>query len=82
MMLPQISRKQKRGIITMLVSSLIRLTYEGIASFLHHKHNKALHQAVRAMDGKTTIQHNKLMQLEKFNVNVWHLLCRNVGKAN
>ena len=26
--------------------------------------NKALHKAVRAMDCKTTIQHNKLMQLE------------------
>ena len=26
--------------------------------------NKALHKAVRAMDSKTTIWHNKLMQLE------------------
>ena len=26
--------------------------------------NKALHKAVRAMDCKTTIQHNKLMQIE------------------
>ena len=25
---------------------------------------QALHKAVRAMDSKTTIQHNKLMQLE------------------
>ena len=35
--LPQIPRKQKCGIITMLVSSFIGLTYEGISSFLHHK---------------------------------------------
>ena len=48
----------------MLVSSFIALAYEGIPSFLHHKPNKALNKAVRAMDGKTTIQHNKLMQLE------------------
>ena len=48
----------------MLVSSFIGLAYEGISSFLHHKQNKALHKAVRAMDGKTTIQHNTLMQLE------------------
>ena len=64
MMLPQIPRKQKHGIITMLVSSFRGLPYEGISSFLHHKQNKALHQSVRPMDNKTVIQHDKLMQLE------------------
>ena len=63
-MLPQVPRKQKHGIITMLVSSFIGLAYEGISSFLHHKRNKTLHKAVRAMDSKTTTQHNKLIQLE------------------
>ena len=37
LMLPQLPRKQKCGIITMLVSSFIGLVYEGISSFLHHK---------------------------------------------
>ena len=37
LILPQISRKQKCGIITMLVSSFINLAYEGISSFLQHK---------------------------------------------
>ena len=64
LILPQIPRTQKCGIITTLVSSFIGLAYEGISSYLHHKQNKALHKAVRAMDSKTTIQHNKLMQLE------------------
>ena len=36
-MLPQIPRKEKCGIITMLVSSFIGLAYEGISSFLPHK---------------------------------------------
>ena len=62
--LPQLPMKQKHGIITMWVSSFIGLAYEGISSFLHHKRNKALHKAVRAMDSKTTVQNNKLMQLE------------------
>ena len=48
----------------MLVSSFKGLAYEGICSFRHHKQNKALHMAVRAMDNKATIQCNKLMQLE------------------
>ena len=57
-------RKQKCGIITMLVCSFMGLAYEGISSFLHHKRNKALHKATKAMDSKATIQCNKLMHLE------------------
>ena len=64
LILPQIPRKQKCGIITMQVSSFIGLAYEGISSFLHHKRNKALHKAIKAIDSKATIQCNKLMQLE------------------
>ena len=46
LILPQVPRKQKCGIITTLVSSFIGLAYEGISNFLHHKCNKALHKAV------------------------------------
>ena len=64
LILPQIQKKEKCGIMTTLVSSFIGLAYEGISSFLHHKGNKALHQAIRAMDSKTAIQYNTLIQLE------------------
>ena len=64
LMLPQISRKQKCGIITTIVSSFIGLAYEGISSFLCNKRNKTLHKAIRAMDSKTTIQCNKLILLD------------------
>ena len=64
LILPQVLRKQKHGIITTLVSFFIGLAYEGISSFLHHKQNKALHKTVRAMENKATIQHNKLMQFK------------------
>ena len=37
LLLPQIPKKQKHGIINMLVSSFIGLAYEGISSFLHHR---------------------------------------------
>ena len=60
----QFPTKQKRGIITALVSGLIGLAYEGISSFLHNRRHKALQKAVKAMDSKTTVQHNKLMHLE------------------
>ena len=65
LILPQKPGKQKCGIITTIVSSFIGLAYEGISSFLHNRRNKALHKVVNAMDSKTIIQHNKLIQLEK-----------------
>ena len=37
LLLPQVKRKQKCGIITTLVSNFIGLAYEGKTSFLHHK---------------------------------------------
>ena len=37
LLLPQVKRKQKHGIITTMVSSFIELAYEGISSFLQHK---------------------------------------------
>ena len=63
LILPQIPRKQKCGIITTIVSSFIGLAYEGISSFLHNRRNKVLHKVVKAMDSKTTIQCNILIQL-------------------
>ena len=50
LLLPQMPRIQKCGIITTFVSSFIGLAYEGISSFLHHRCNKALHKAVNTMD--------------------------------
>ena len=49
LILPQIPRKQKCGIITTLVSSFRGLAYESISSFLHHKQNKALHKASQGL---------------------------------
>ena len=56
LILPQVLRKQKCGIITTLASSFIGLAYEAISSFLHHKQNKALHKVVRAKENKAEIQ--------------------------
>ena len=36
LLLTQVPRKEKHGIITMLISSFIGLVCEGISSFLHH----------------------------------------------
>ena len=64
LLLPQVNRKQKYGIITTLVSSFIGLAYEGISSFLQRKWNNTLHKAVNAMNNKADIKCNKLMKLD------------------
>ena len=56
--------REKRGIITSLITGFIALVYEGISSFLHHKRQKALHKAVNAMDNKVDLQRNKIFHLE------------------
>ena len=62
--MPQLTTRQRHDIITTVVLGFIGLAYEGISSFLHNRRHKALHRAVKAMNSKTTIQHNKLMYLE------------------
>ena len=64
LLLPQVGKRQKCGIITTVISSFIGLAYEGISSFLQEKRNNALHKAVSAMNNKTNIQCNKLMKLD------------------
>ena len=64
LLLPQVSKRQKCGIITTLVFSFIGVAYEGISSFLQHKWNNALHKAVNAMNNKANIQCNMLMKLD------------------
>ena len=57
MILPTFTKKerQKRGIRISLTAGFIGLTYEGISSFLHYKRQKALHEAVNAMENKADI---------------------------
>ena len=66
LILPTVTKqeRQKRGIITSLITGFISLTYEGISSFLHYKRQKALHKAVQAMGNKVDIQCNKIFHLE------------------
>ena len=56
--------RQKRGIITSLITGFTGLVYEGISSFLHYKRQKALHKAVHAMENKVDLQCNKIFHLE------------------
>ena len=82
LILPQLPTKQKCSIIIILVSGFIGLAFEGIFSFLHIRRHKALHKAVKSMDSKTTIPHNKLMHLENSMVMYGILQCRNTRERH
>ena len=56
--------RQKRGILTSIITSFIGLAYEGFSTFLHYKRQKALHKAVHTMENKVYIQCNKIFHLE------------------
>ena len=56
--------RQKRGIVTSLITCLIGLAYEGISSFLHYKRQKALHKGVQFMENKVDLQYNRVFHLE------------------
>ena len=56
--------REKRGIISLLIMGFIGLAYEGISSFLHNRRHKTLHEAVKAMENKVNLQHNRLIHLE------------------
>ena len=57
-------RKEKGGIITLLITGFLGLAYEGISSFMHNRRHKALHKVVVGMENKVNLQHNKLIHLE------------------
>ena len=40
------------------------MAFEGISSFLHHKWHKALHKAVKVIEKRVDMQHNRVYHLE------------------
>ena len=61
---PPKDRKERRSIISLLITGFNGLAYEGISSFLHNRRHKTSHKAVVAMENKVNLQCNKLIHLE------------------
>ena len=49
-------RHQKRQMISALISGFIALAFESISSFLQHKQEKALQQAMHTMNKRVNIE--------------------------
>ena len=74
--------RQKRGIITSLITGFIGLAYEGISSFLHHKRQKALQKAVHVMENKVDLQCYKIFHFGRLNGHIWCLQFRHFRRLN
>ena len=59
------NRKEKRGIITLVVTGFIRLMYEGVASYLHNKTQK---KAFLAMKNQVNLQRNKFISMVMYGI--------------
>ena len=64
--LPTFSKqeRQKRYIITSLITGFIGLAYKDMSSFLHYKRQRALHKTIQAMENKVDLQCSKIFHLE------------------
>ena len=69
----QKNKREKRGIITSLVTGFIGLANEGISSYLHNKRQKALQRVFIAMEKWVNLERNKIFSFRRFYGNVWHL---------
>ena len=66
------SKCPKRQIISALISGFIGLAFEGISSYLQHKQQKALQQAMHTMNKRINIVRNRVFHLEDYD-NLWRV---------
>ena len=67
LILPNLNNRKKRFLTTILgtiVTKVVGLAFEGILSFLHHKHHKALQKAVNILNSRTGLDLNRVYHLE------------------
>ena len=83
------SKHPKRQIISALISGFIGLAFEGISSYLQHKQQKALQQAMHTMNKRMNIEQNRVFHLENsmimyrvYNVDILEKLIQMLPKMN
>ena len=52
------------AVIRTVASKILGLAFEGISSFLHHKRHKALNKAIKQINERQNIEHNRIYHLE------------------
>ena len=52
------------AVLGTVASKIVGLAFEGISSFLHHKRHKALKKAIKQLNEKQNIEHNRIYHLK------------------
>ena len=52
------------AVLGTVASKIVGLAFEGISSFQHHKRHKALKKAIKQMNERQNIEHNRIYHLE------------------
>ena len=61
------SNRKKRflsAVLGTVASKIVGLAFEGISSFLHHNRHKALKKAIKQINERQNIKHNRVYHLE------------------
>ena len=70
----------KRPVTSALISGFIGLAFEG--SFLQHKWEKALQQAMHTMNKRVNIEWNRSFSFGRFYDYVWYIQCRYIREID
>ena len=61
---PNRKKRFLSAVLGTVASKIIGLAFEGISSFLHHKRHKALNKAIKQINERQNIEHNRIYHLE------------------
>ena len=61
---PNRKKRFLSALLGTVASKIIGLTFEGILSFLHHKRHRALNKAIKQINERQNIEHNRIYLLE------------------
>ena len=61
---PNRKKRFLSAVLGTVATKNIGLVFEGISSFLHHKRHKALNRAIKQINERQNIEHNRIYHLE------------------
>ena len=61
---PNRKKRFLSAVLGTVASKIIELVFEGISSFLHHKRHKTINKAIKQINERQNIEHNRIYHLE------------------
>ena len=61
---PNRKKRFSSAVLGTVASKIIGLVFEGISSFLHHKRHRELNKAIKQINERQNIEHNRIYHLE------------------